>query len=210
MYLLNSVLITFSASILCGIVNSFVSFMIVENLNRVFFKVAYYALSCCMFIPVNIIFFPLIKQYYLWGLMNVPGLLLHYVTSMIPECIFLLVPLLKGRNPNLKEAAALDGCSFLQYYYKVFVPANAVEYGTVMIISSIWMWNAFLLPLMILNSKPDSWTLPIFLYNFLGKNSASKGPAFAANVLTLVPAIILCVLLNKRTKQDEHSGGFES
>lgn len=98
---------------------------------------AYYVLSSCMFIPVNIIFFPLIKMYYAWNLMNVFGLLLYYMACMIPECIFLLVPLLKGRNPNLKEAAALDGCSFLQYYYKVFIPAHAVEYGTVIIISFI-------------------------------------------------------------------------
>ena len=201
-YLLNSIWITAAAAVLCGIINSFVSFMIVENMNRRFYRASYYVLSSCMFIPVNIIFFPLIKMYYAWNLMNVFGLLLYYMACMIPECIFLLIPLLKGRNPNLKEAAALDGCSFLQYYYKVFIPAHAVEYGTVIIISFIWMWNAFLLPLMILNSKPEAWTLPIFLYNFLGKTSASKGPAFASNILTLGPAIILCVLFNKRARNN--------
>ena len=199
-YLLNSVMFTVASAVLCGIINTFVSFMIVENLNKPFYRFSYYALSCCMFIPVNIIFFPLIKMYYAWNLMNVAGLLLYNMACMIPECTFLLVPLLKGRNPNLKEAAALDGCSFLQYYYKVFIPAHAVEYGTVIIISFIWMWNAFLLPLMILNSKPEAWTLPIFLYNFLGKTSATKGPAFASNMLTLVPALFLCVLFNKRAR----------
>lgn len=197
-HLASSLLITLVSALLCSAINSFVGFMIADNWTRKAYRWLYLFLSACMMIPSSVMFFPLIRQFYAWELMNRLGLILYYTACMIPESVFMLVPLMRTSNLSIREAAMLDGCNRMQYFAKIFLPTNAAACTTVTILNVIWIWNDFLIPLMVLNSNPDIWTLPIFLYSNLARSSASKNTAFAACVLTLLPILILYGLLHKK------------
>lgn len=189
-YLGNSLAVTTSGVLISVLINPFVAYMIAVNWHKRGYRVLYTVLSACMFIPGNLLLFPLIKIFYSLKLMNVYGLLLYYAAIYIPETVFMLVPYFRTFNQEIGEAAQLDGCSPLQMYYRIFLPVCKPFVITIMILNAIWMWNDFLMPLMILNKDPETWTIPIFIYNFLGRNSFKKNYAFASCQLALMPIVL--------------------
>ena len=197
-YLLNSLLITSIGVLLSFLINPFVAYMIAINWEKKTYRFLYYFLSACMFIPGNLLVFPLIKMYYAMGLMNIVGLLIYYAVILIPETVFMLVPYFRTFNREIGEAAQLDGCSSFQLYYRVFMPVCKPFILAIMILNAIWLWNDFFMPLMILNKNPDTWTLPIFIYNFLGRNSFKKNYAFASCQIALLPIIVFYGVFHKK------------
>lgn len=197
-YMINSLCITLSGLLLSFLFNPFIAYMISINWDKKGFRLLYYILSSCMFIPANLLLFPLIKMYYSLNLMNVGGLILYYSVVFIPETVFMLVPYFRTFNKELGNAAKLDGCTSLQMYYRVFLPSCKSFIVTIMILNTIWLWNDFLMPLMILNKNPDTWTLPIFIYNFLGRNSFKKNYAFASCQIALMPIILFYGVFHKK------------
>lgn len=196
-YLLNSLLITCGGVFISFLFNPFIAFMIATNWDKKRYRLLYIFLSACMFVPGNLLLFPLIKMYYALNLMNIWGLLLYYAAIFIPETVFMLVPYFRTFNKDIGEAAQLDGCTPMRMYYKVFLPMCKPFVTTVMILNAIWLWNDFLMPLMILNKDPESWTLPIFIYNFLGRNSFKKNYAFASCQLALMPIVLFYGVFHK-------------
>ena len=197
-YLLNSLIITSCGVFISFLINPFISYMIAVNWDKKSYRILYVFFSACMFVPGNLLLFPLIKMYYSLNLMNLAGLLLYYAAIYIPEAVFMLVPYFRTFNKEIGEAAQLDGCSSLQMYHRVFLPVCRPFIITVMILNGIWMWNDFLMPLMILNKDPNAWTIPIFIYNFLGRNSFKKNYAFASCQLALMPIILFYGVFHKK------------
>ena len=130
--------------------------------------------------------------------MNTFGLIIYYTVFMIPEMVFLYVPYFKMFSKDLKNAAIIDGSTEFTFYKDVFLPICKPIIITGAILITIWTWNDFFMPLMILNKNPDSWTLPIFIYNFMGKFSAHKNYAFAACVFSLIPISVFYILFHKK------------
>ena len=70
--------------------------------------------------------------------------------------------------PNeMEEAAIVDGCGFLQTYFKIMFPLGKPVIVTVVIMQFIWTWNSFLLPLVLTLSKPELRTLAAVSYTHL-------------------------------------------
>lgn len=197
-YFTNSVLVTISVSIIVMIVNPFIAYKMAINWNSKRYQYIFFAVSSAMFIPSEVIIFPLIKILYFLKLMNVFGLILYYVVFMIPESIFLLVPYFRLFKKNLRDAAYLDGSSEFSFYINIFLPVCRPIITAITILSVIWTWNGFFMPLMILNKDPNTWTLPIFIYNFIGKFSNNKNYAFASAQIALFPVFIIYALFNKQ------------
>jgi raffinose/stachyose/melibiose transport system permease protein len=181
-----------------SIINPFIAYKISINWDKKIYRFLYIAISSAMLIPSKVILFPLIKIYYNLGLMNTFGLIIYYTIFMIPEMVFLYVPYFRMFSKDLKNAAIIDGSTEFTFYKDVFLPICKPIIITGAILITIWTWNDFFMPLMILNKNPDSWTLPIFIYNFMGKFSAHKNYAFAACVISLIPISIFYILFHKK------------
>lgn len=197
-YVANSLLITTIGVSMSLVINPFIAYCIAMNWEKKSYRILYIVLSSLMFIPVKTVLFPLIKIYYYLGLMNIGGLLLYYAVFVIPETVFMLVPYFRFFKGELREAAIMDGCSMLRFYRMVFFPVCRPFIITVMILNAVWIWNDFFIPLMILNKTPSMWTLPIFIYNYLGKNSFHQGYSFAACQIALLPVILFYAIFHKR------------
>ena len=69
--------------------------------------------------------------------------------------------------------------------------------ATIIITNALWIWNDFLLPLLMLNKSSKYWTLPLFQYNFQSTYAVEYNLAFASFVLTIVPILIVYLIFQK-------------
>lgn len=100
--------------------------------------------------------------------------------------------------PNeLEEAAKIDGCGFFQTYFRVMMPLATPIASTVIIMESIWVWNAFMLPLVLTLNKPASRTLAVGLYAFRGENTVDWTGIAAGGSISVIPIIILFIMLQR-------------
>ena len=100
--------------------------------------------------------------------------------------------------PNeLEEAAKLDGCGFLGTYISVMVPLSSPITTTVVIMESLWTWNAFQLPLILTLNNPASRTLAVGLYAFKGENVVDWTGICAGGAIAMVPIIIVFIAFQK-------------
>lgn len=98
---------------------------------------------------------------------------------------------------EMEEAAIMDGCGFFRTFSQVMLPLAKPISITVIIMESIWSWNAFLMPLVLTLAKPESRTLAVGLYAFKGENTIDWTGMAAGGTLAIVPIVVLFLLLQK-------------
>ena len=98
---------------------------------------------------------------------------------------------------EVEEAARIDGCNTFQVYTKIVLHLIGPMLATLIVMDTLWFWNDFQLPLMILNKSPDYWTLPLFQYNFKSEYSFNYTMAFTAYFMCMFPVLIVYALGQK-------------
>ena len=82
-------------------------------------------------------------------------------------------------------------------YFQIAFPLMKPMHATTLIINALWIWNDFLLPLLILNKDNSNWTLPLFQYNYQGQYFSDYGPSFASYVVGIVVILIVYLIFQK-------------
>mgnify|MGYP002529084655 CR=1 FL=1 len=100
-------------------------------------------------------------------------------------------------DQEILEAAMIDGCNPLQTYFRVVFPILKPTAITVAILNVMWIWNDFLLPLLMVNSSNETKTLVLSAYTFVGQFNTQWHYAMAAMVLAVLPSIIIFIFLQK-------------
>ncbi|WP_449373821.1 carbohydrate ABC transporter permease [Arthrobacter psychrolactophilus] len=168
--LLISGIVTVAAVILTILTNSLVAYAIARNMHRPFFKALYYFFIAALFVPFPIIMLPVTKEMAVLGLDNPVGLFLLYTVYGLSFNIFVYTAFIKSIPAELEEAAIMDGATVWTTYRKVIFPILTPINATVGILTCLWAWNDFLLPLVIL-SDPNTRTLPFVPSTFSRDNS---------------------------------------
>lgn len=193
---LNSLIITVFAVVLTILTNSIVAYAIARNMKNKFFKGIYYYFFAAMFVPFPIIMLPLVRQMSHIGLANMVGLIILYLVYGLSMNIFLYVGYLKSIPLELEEAALVDGAGKWTIFWKVVFPLMSPMNATVAILTAIWAWNDFMLPLVML-SNPNQYTLPLVQYAFQSQYSTNYSLAFASYLLALLPMLIIYLIFQK-------------
>lgn len=188
----NSFIITSFTIVITILTNSLVGYAVARNMDRKFFVFLYYYFVSALFVPFPIIMLPIVKETALLGLNNQVGLIILYVVYGISFNMFLYVGYLKSLPRELDEAAVMDGAGVWQTFWRVIFPLLAPINATVGILTCIWAWNDFLLPLIIL-SKQDMATLPLAQYIFQSKFSVNYNFAFASYLMALLPMVLVYI-----------------
>lgn len=194
--LLNSAIITVGAVVLTLLTNSMVAYAIAKNLHRRRFKFLYYYFVTALFVPFPIIMLPVVKQTSTLGMDNQAGLIFLYVVYGLAFNIFVYVGYLQSLPEGLEEAAAVDGASVWQTFWKIVFPLLGPMNATVGILTCLWAWNDFLLPLIILSNQ-DARTLPLVQFVFQGQFSTNYTTAFASYLLALGPLLLVYVIAQR-------------
>ena len=98
---------------------------------------------------------------------------------------------------EIDESAMIDGASTWRTYISVIFPLLKSVTFTVIVLDVMWIWNDFLLPLLMVNSSNKTKTLVLAAYTFVGQMNTKWQYAMAAMMLTVLPSIIIFIFLQK-------------
>lgn len=177
--------------------NSLVAYAITRNRHKSkFFNFLYYYFISAMFIPFNVLMLPLVKQANLFHIDNVLGITFLYIVFGLPMNIFLYTGYIKSIPMALDEAATIDGASPFQVFINIIFPILKPMNATVAILSVMWTWNDFLMPLILLSDQSQQ-TLQLTQYVFQGQYSTQYNLAFASYILVLLPILVVYIFCQK-------------
>ena len=162
-----------------------------------------------MVIPFQVVMFPLVSWFHLievkLGLLhtpfrllqNYPGIIFAYLGFGSSLSIFLFHGFIKTVPLELEEAATIDGCSKPSTFFKIVFPILTPITVTVIILNGIWIWNDYLLPLLILSSGGAVQTLPLAVASFVGSFVKKWDLILTATMMTMLPVIVMFLILQK-------------
>jgi multiple sugar transport system permease protein len=104
--------------------------------------------------------------------------------------IFMLRQFFRTLPIELEEAARIDGASRLGILFKIVLPLSGPALATLAVITAMWTWNDFLWPLITIYN-PDHMTLQLGLATFQGAHQTNTNLLMAANVMSMVPILVL-------------------
>jgi raffinose/stachyose/melibiose transport system permease protein len=124
------------------------------------------------------------------------GVVLPQVAFSLAMSILLFRRFFKDLPAELLEAALIDGCSYIAYFRHMTLPLSRPILATVGTIAFVHSWNAYLLPLVMLNSD-DLYPWPLGIMVYQGEYSAEWNLILAFITLTILPTIVLFLLAQK-------------
>jgi raffinose/stachyose/melibiose transport system permease protein len=160
---------------------------------------AMYALFAAgLMFPITVAITPLYIMVKNLGLTNsLWGVILPQIAFGLPTTIIILVPFLQAIPKELEEAASIDRCSRLGFFWRMVLPLSVPGVITTGILAFIASWNSYLLPLFILN-KTDTFTLPLGVQSFASQYSVDTAKVLAFTSLSMIPALIFFSLFQRR------------
>ncbi|MGZ6546354.1 MAG: carbohydrate ABC transporter permease [Actinomycetota bacterium] len=142
-----------------------------------------------LMVPFQVIIIPTFLIVRKLGLIDTLGALI--VPNMAGAFgIFLLRQFFRSLPIELEEAARIDGASRLGVLFKIVLPLSGPVLATVAVMTFLWTWNDFLWPLVTLYS-PNKLTLQVGLTTFQGAHQANTHLLMAANVMSMLPVLLL-------------------
>ncbi|MDF2748343.1 MAG: thiamine transporter ATP-binding protein, partial [Propionibacteriaceae bacterium] len=160
---------------------------------------AMYALFAAgLMFPITVAITPLYILVKNLGLVNtLPGIILPQIAFALPTTIIILVPFLQAIPKELEEAASIDRCSRLGFFWRMVLPLSVPGVITTGILAFIGAWNSYLLPLFILNDQ-DTFTLPLGVQAFASQYSVDTAKVLAFTSLSMIPALVFFSLFERR------------
>ena len=153
-------------------------------------KAIYYLCLFAMIVPFQMEMFTLSKLANSLGLNTPWGLWIIYLGFGAGLSVFKFTGFVKSIPVEIEEAAMIDGCNPLQTFFGVVLPVLKPTCVTVAILQTMWIWNDYLLPYLVLNLKKYI-TIPIAVqYLKGGYGSVDMGAMMGVLVLAIIPIII--------------------
>jgi raffinose/stachyose/melibiose transport system permease protein len=161
-------------------------------------ELAYTVFTLGLLFPVTVAILPLLILVRDIGLLNNPlGLALPEAAFALPLTIIILRPFFRSIPKELEDAAAIDGCGPLGFFFRVLLPLSKPVLVTVAVLALVSSWNQFLLPLVML-SDAENWTLPLGVTNFSTQYTTDTARILAYTTLALVPALAFYLLAERQ------------
>ena len=128
---------------------------------------------------------------------NPLGIIFVYLGFGAGLAVFMFCGFVKSIPLEIEEAAMIDGCNPLQIFFKVVFPVMKPTYISVGILETMWIWNDYLLPYLVLDLKKYK-TIPIAIqYLKGGYGSIDWGAMMAMLVLAIIPIIVFYMACQK-------------
>jgi raffinose/stachyose/melibiose transport system permease protein len=124
------------------------------------------------------------------------GVALPQAAFALPVTVVILRPFLMALPDELEEAALIDGASRIQFFWRIVVPLSGPGMVTVGVLAFVGSWNAYLLPLLLLQG--DMKTLPLGVADFSSQYSSDTAGVFAFTTLAMIPALIFFLAAQRR------------
>ncbi|GAA1772421.1 carbohydrate ABC transporter permease [Nocardioides hankookensis] len=124
------------------------------------------------------------------------GVALPQAAFALPITVVILRPFLMAIPRELEEAALIDGASRVGIFWRLVVPLSMPALVTVGVLAFVASWNAYLLPLLLL--QDDMRTLPLGVADYSSEHSSDTAGVLAFTTLAMIPALILFLAMQRR------------
>ena len=193
---LRSLFITVVSVILIVLFASMAAWYIVRSNSKIT-KGIYYMLVFSMIVPFQMVMYTMTYVTNHANLDNVFGITFVYLGFGAGLSVFMLCGFIKSIPLEIEEAAMIDGASPIQAFFTVVFPMLKPTAITVAILNTMWIWNDYLLPYLVLGS--DKKTIPVAIQLAMqgAYGSTDYGGFMAMLVLAIVPIIIFYIFCQK-------------
>ncbi|RKN85627.1 carbohydrate ABC transporter permease [Paenibacillus ginsengarvi] len=192
----NSLLITLFSNIGLIVISAMAAYRIVRVPSR-FNKLLFLAFIAAMVIPFQSVMIPLVRVADRLHLMDsIPGLVVCYLGFGVSLNLFLYHGFVKEIPREIEESAVVDGCSPFGVFWRIVFPLLKPMSVTILLLNSLWIWNDFLLPSLVLSS-PELRTIPLATYSFFGQYTKQWDLALAGLVLSVTPIVLFFLVMQR-------------
>lgn len=203
-YMTNTLVYAAILIVLSIIVNGLAGYALAK-INFPFKEVWVFIILLLMIVPmetISIIHFLMIAKA---GLLNtVVGYILPMIVS--PFNIFLFRQVFMKLPDDLYEAAQLDNCGPLKYFFRVVIPMSKSIVATVGVFTFLGIWNDFLWPSLVFTSS-NLLTVQIGLNSITANDNVTTGQVLATITLVTIPILIVYSLFSKQLVEGAMSSG---
>ena len=126
-------------------------------------------------------------------LMSVPGIIPMYWGLGCPTAIFMFHGFVKSIPKELEESASIDGAGKFKTFFVIILPMMKTIIATIAVIDALWLWNDFLLPLIVIKDG----TIQLAQMRFNGQFLKEYGPMTASLTISSIPIIAFYLFLQK-------------
>lgn len=160
-------------------------------------SVLYYLFIFSMIVPFQMVMFTLSKLADMLHMGNPLGIVIVYLGFGAGLAVFMFCGFVKSIPLEIEEAAMIDGCNPLEIYFQVVLPVLKPTCISVAILETMWIWNDYLLPYLVLDITKYK-TIPIAIqYLKGGYGSIDMGAMMAMLVLAIIPIVIFYMFCQK-------------
>ena len=193
---LRSLFITVVSVILIVLFASMAAWYIVRSNSKIT-KGIYYMLVFSIIVPFQMVMYTMTYVANRANLDNLFGITFVYLGFGAGLSVFMLCGFIKSIPLEIEEAAMIDGASPIQAFFTVVFPMLKPTAITVAILNTMWIWNDYLLPYLVLGS--DKKTIPVAIQLAMqgAYGSTDYGSFMAMLVLAIVPIIIFYIFCQK-------------
>ncbi len=157
-------------------------------------KTIYLLCVFSMVVPFQMVMFTLSQTADMLKLNTPWNICIIYLGFGAGLAVFMFSGFVKSIPIEIEEAAMIDGCNPIQTYFRVVFPILRPTMISVGILETMWVWNDYLLPTLVLDIK-EYRTIPMLIQYFRGSyGRVEMGPMMACIMLTVIPIVTIYLL----------------
>lgn len=169
----------------------------ITRVTTTFTKLFYLLCVFSMVVPFQMVMFTLSLVADRTGLRTPWGIIIIYLGFGAGLAVFMFCGFVKSIPLEIEEAAMIDGCTPLRTFFSVVLPIMKPTYISVGILETMWIWNDFLLPYLVLDLNKYR-TISIAIQYMKGSyGRVDMGAVMAALILAVIPVIIFYLSCQK-------------
>ena len=169
----------------------------ITRVNILASKLMYLLCAFSMVVPFQMVMFTLAKTADTLKLNTPFNICIIYLGFGAGLAVFMFTGFMKSVPLAIEEAAMIDGCNPLQIFFKVVFPILKPTAISTAILETMWVWNDYLLPTLVLDIKKYR-TIPMAIQYFRGSyGRVEMGPMMACIMITVIPIIVLYLACQK-------------
>ncbi|MDO4548433.1 MAG: carbohydrate ABC transporter permease [Clostridia bacterium] len=199
----DSVIITVVSLTVISICSSMTAWVLARNKTK-WSSFLFMMYVSAMVIPFQVVMFPLITWFRSLGdFLHIPllrsyqGIVFAYLGFGESLSIFIFHGFVKNVPLELEEAANIDGCSRAGTFFRIVFPLLQPVFVTVLVLNGLWIWNDYLLPLLLLGAAGTVRTIPLAVQGFIGSFVKQWDLVMTSALLAMIPIIVLYLFAQK-------------
>ena len=211
----NSVVITSVSLVAIGVFSGMAAWILVRTKTRYSFWIFMFFLAG-MVIPFQVVMLPLVRLLETLRAMTgiqfkdtYHGVILAYIGFGTPLSIFLFHGFIKSIPIDIEEAAIIDGCSKAQVFFLIVLPILKPIFVTLLVLNGMWIWNDYLLPVLVIGLGGSVKTLPLSVANLAGFYDKEWALILTSVLMAALPILILFLFAQKHIIKGMTSGAIK-